>query len=187
MGTSLSGPAEKSRQWVHITRNSVRTELRTSRSGSAVDPLEILKGDGFPARLGNTGNPDDTQSAFRKVDIMLNRVRVQNFKCLRDVDVELGPFTVLIGPNDSGKSSFLSALQLLGKLACSDIKRGYAASEVANVLRENDWICRAGTAPTDSERINSSGSSASALIETVTSRLNLQAFSRRTFATSLAA
>lgn len=70
---------------------------------------------------------------------MLNRVRVQNFKCLRDVDVELSPFTVLIGPNDSGKSSFLSALQLLGKLACSDIKRGHAASEVANVLRENAW------------------------------------------------
>ena len=70
---------------------------------------------------------------------MLNRVRVQNFKCLRDVDVELFPFTVLIGPNDSGKSSFLAALQLLGKLACSDGTNGHEARDVAATLRENSW------------------------------------------------
>lgn len=70
---------------------------------------------------------------------MLNRVRVQNFKCLRDVDVELSPFTVLIGPNDSGKSSFLTALQLLGKLACSDGTNGHEARDVAATLRENSW------------------------------------------------
>lgn len=70
---------------------------------------------------------------------MLNRVRVQNFKCLRDVDVELSPFTVLIGPNDSGKSSFLAALQLLGKLACSDGTNGHEARDVAATLRENSW------------------------------------------------
>ncbi len=46
---------------------------------------------------------------------MMKKIRVQNFKCLLDTMVELGPFNVLIGPNDSGKTSFLQAIQLLGK------------------------------------------------------------------------
>jgi predicted ATPase len=46
---------------------------------------------------------------------MISKIRIQNFKCLRDVTVELGPFNVLIGPNDSGKSSLLDAIQLLGR------------------------------------------------------------------------
>src|SRR5271163_4008816 len=41
---------------------------------------------------------------------MLTRAEIKGFKCLHDVSVELGPFNVLIGPNDSGKSSFLQAL-----------------------------------------------------------------------------
>lgn len=41
---------------------------------------------------------------------MLTRAEIKGFKCLHDVSVDLGPFNVLIGPNDSGKSSFLQAL-----------------------------------------------------------------------------
>lgn len=40
----------------------------------------------------------------------LRRVRVENFGCLRDVTVDLAPLMVLVGPNDSGKSTFLKAL-----------------------------------------------------------------------------
>jgi predicted ATPase len=46
---------------------------------------------------------------------MLQSFHIQNFKCLRDTTLELGPFTVLIGPNDSGKTSILDALRLLGQ------------------------------------------------------------------------
>jgi predicted ATPase len=46
---------------------------------------------------------------------MISRIQVKNFKCLLDVDVPLGPFNVLIGPNDSGKSSLLQAIKLLGE------------------------------------------------------------------------
>jgi predicted ATPase len=46
---------------------------------------------------------------------MIQTVHIENFKCLQNVRVELGPFTVLIGPNDSGKTSFLDALHLLGR------------------------------------------------------------------------
>lgn len=47
---------------------------------------------------------------------MIEELRIQNFRCLRDVSVKLGAFTVLIGPNDSGKSSVLDAIGLLGGL-----------------------------------------------------------------------
>jgi predicted ATPase len=44
---------------------------------------------------------------------MIDSVSIRNFKCLRSVDVELEPLTVLIGKNDTGKSSFLEALTVL--------------------------------------------------------------------------
>lgn len=48
---------------------------------------------------------------------MITKLHIENFKCLRDVTVELGPLTVLIGKNDTGKTSFLEALGMLGDLA----------------------------------------------------------------------
>jgi predicted ATPase len=47
---------------------------------------------------------------------MLTRIRIQGFKSFEDVEVELSPLTVLIGPNAAGKSNFLDALQLLSRL-----------------------------------------------------------------------
>lgn len=41
---------------------------------------------------------------------MIERVRIAGYKCLHDVEVAVGPFNVLIGRNDTGKSSFLEAL-----------------------------------------------------------------------------
>lgn len=42
--------------------------------------------------------------------VVLESVRIQNFRCLRDVTLELGPFTVFVGPNASGKSAIADAL-----------------------------------------------------------------------------
>lgn len=42
---------------------------------------------------------------------MLEKVKIQNYKCLKEVEVPLRPLTVLVGPNDTGKSAFLSALR----------------------------------------------------------------------------
>ena len=47
---------------------------------------------------------------------VIKRVQIQNFKSLHDVTVDLGPFTVLVGKNGAGKSSFLQALQVLSWL-----------------------------------------------------------------------
>lgn len=47
---------------------------------------------------------------------MLKRVKIQGYKSLADVEVELQPLTVLFGPNAAGKSNFLDALQLLSRI-----------------------------------------------------------------------
>jgi predicted ATPase len=41
---------------------------------------------------------------------MIRSVHIQNFRCLRDVKLDLEPLTVLVGPNASGKSTILRAL-----------------------------------------------------------------------------
>lgn len=51
---------------------------------------------------------------------MLKRVKIQGYKSLVDVEVQLQPLTVLFGPNASGKSNFLDALQLLARVVTSD-------------------------------------------------------------------
>lgn len=56
--------------------------------------------------------------------IPLRKVRVENFGCLRDVTVELEPLTVLVGPNDSGKSTFLRPLENLA--AASQLEKGWS-------------------------------------------------------------
>ena len=38
------------------------------------------------------------------------RVRIRNFRGIRSLDLDLGPVTVLIGENNSGKTSVLDAL-----------------------------------------------------------------------------
>ncbi|MDY7226498.1 AAA family ATPase [Hyalangium rubrum] len=42
---------------------------------------------------------------------MIESVHFQNFRCLRDVKLNLAPLTVLVGPNSSGKTTVLEGLQ----------------------------------------------------------------------------
>src|SRR5436305_2392711 len=44
---------------------------------------------------------------------MISKVSIRNFKCLRDVQIDLERFTVFVGPNASGKSSILQGMDLL--------------------------------------------------------------------------
>ena len=43
---------------------------------------------------------------------MITSMHIKNFKCFKDFRIELGKFNVLIGPNDSGKTALLQAVQL---------------------------------------------------------------------------
>jgi predicted ATPase len=42
---------------------------------------------------------------------MITRVRAKNFRSLADIDVTLGPLTVLVGKNGAGKSAFIDVLR----------------------------------------------------------------------------
>lgn len=53
---------------------------------------------------------------------MITHFRVQNYKALRDVSLELTPLHLLIGPNDSGKTSILEAIAAL----CRSVDHGLA-------------------------------------------------------------
>jgi len=44
--------------------------------------------------------------------VLLSKVQVRNFRGFESIDVELDPLTVLIGENNSGKTSFLEAIRL---------------------------------------------------------------------------
>jgi predicted ATPase len=57
----------------------------------------------------------DFDSVDRCTGAVLTRFSLANFRCFASVDVPLKPLTVLVGPNDTGKSVFLRALNALEK------------------------------------------------------------------------
>ena len=64
------------------------------------------------AQAGNPGGAPSAKGVERMPQssgIFITEVRVRHFRCLRSVDVELDALTVLIGQNNSGKTSFLQA------------------------------------------------------------------------------
>lgn len=57
---------------------------------------------------------------------MLNRIKIEGYKTLRDIEVRFQPLSVLFGPNGAGKSNFLDALHLLSKIAtCRTLKEAF--------------------------------------------------------------
>ncbi len=61
--------------------------------------------------------------------VPVTKLEIKNFRCVYDATVDLDWFTVLIGKNDTGKTSILDALALLAANAG---------------LRLNDWLSSAG-------------------------------------------
>jgi len=47
---------------------------------------------------------------------MFTRVQANNFRCLKTTDQHLRPFCALVGPNASGKTTFLDVIGLLADL-----------------------------------------------------------------------
>lgn len=67
----------------------------------------------------------------RRVQVMLTKLTVRNFKSLQSVEIELGNPVVFVGPNDSGKTSALQALALwdLGRRRWVEKRGGPAPAE----------------------------------------------------------
>src|SRR5688500_3896969 len=76
---------------------------------------------------------------------MITNFSVQNYKALRDIALELTPIHALVGPNDSGKSSILSALEALSRSTETGLQRAFHSAwegrelvwhgEASNVVR----------------------------------------------------
>lgn len=90
---------------------------------------------------------------------MIERVYIQNFKCIRKLAVELTPFTVLIGPNDSGKTSFLQAL----------LEPWASAGGLMGVMQRGNMLSKTGRV-----RVQCFGEHASAEASWTDTRLALQ-------------
>lgn len=57
---------------------------------------------------------------------MITRVKIDGYKSFKDFELEMKPLMVIFGPNASGKSNFLDALQLIGMIATEkDIKAAF--------------------------------------------------------------
>jgi len=69
--------------------------------------------------------------------MILERIEVLNYKCLRYIRQRLRPFQILIGPNASGKSTFLDVLVFLQDLLQSGV--GEAVRRRARSIRELTW------------------------------------------------
>ncbi len=44
---------------------------------------------------------------------MINRIRINNFRSVREIELELGPLNIVFGPNGCGKSNIYKAIHLL--------------------------------------------------------------------------
>ena len=65
---------------------------------------------------------------------MIRRVEALHFQCLRDVDVELEDFHVLVGPNASGKTTFLDVVAFLGDLVSTGVVEAAVSQRTQNFL-----------------------------------------------------
>jgi len=72
-------------------------------------------------------SPED----INEVPIMIKTLSISNFKAIMSLDIELVPFSVLIGGNSSGKSTVLQAL---------DFIRAFATRDIDEYLLERGWL-----------------------------------------------
>jgi predicted ATPase len=71
---------------------------------------------------------------------MLTKLRIKNFKCLKDTgDLEIRPLTFLVGPNSSGKSSLLQMLLML--------RQTMDSNDFNNPLAPNNGLVNLGSYP----------------------------------------
>ena len=57
---------------------------------------------------------------------MITYIKINGFKPFHQFEMEFTPFTVVAGVNASGKSNLFDALQLLSRLAQTDLKTAFS-------------------------------------------------------------
>ncbi len=75
---------------------------------------------------------------------MIESVFFQNFKLLRRIECVLNPFTVIVGPNASGKTSLLNGIYSLSQLA-----RKHTPDDIETVFHGHRWFDMVHSGDTD--------------------------------------
>lgn len=78
---------------------------------------------------------------------MITNLSIQNFKCLRDVKVELEPFTMFVGTNGSGKTSVLQAIDLICRTFQTQperVDKEYSSHRTYDAAGEVELSCQQG-------------------------------------------
>jgi energy-coupling factor transporter ATP-binding protein EcfA2 len=70
----------------------------------------------------------------------IEQLRIQNYGCIRDATFQLTPLHALIGPNDSGKSTVLRALQTLSFLMIQNPDTKHSAAMLRAIMASSDKI-----------------------------------------------
>lgn len=65
----------------------------------------------------------------------IKRLKATNFRSFKELDIELGPFTVLVGPNASGKSNVLQCLRFLRDIVVYGLEDSVSLQGGAEYLR----------------------------------------------------
>ena len=89
---------------------------------------------------------------------MIRRVRLENFRSFMEADIDLGWFTVLLGPNSAGKSNLFYGLATLGRVADHPLlapsrRPGAAAGGPTRFLKTQRAVPEEPTFPTGSEAV----------------------------------
>jgi exonuclease SbcC len=95
---------------------------------------------------------------------MLRRIKIRNFQSLRDVDIDLGSLTVVIGPSSSGKTALIRALRTImgNSRGAGWITYGEktAALTVAGDDARGKWAVKLDRSPTTANYIVGGGAGA---------------------------
>lgn len=68
---------------------------------------------------------------------MITRIQALNYRCLRYIDQRLQPFQLLVGPNASGKTTFLDVVNLLGDIVSNGVE--VAVQNRVSTPRDLTW------------------------------------------------
>jgi predicted ATPase len=75
---------------------------------------------------------------------MIERVWFKNFRALRDVAVGLSPFTVIVGPNSSGKTSVLEGTHYIVELAYKKLSEVLSGPYSPDLVKSAGWDQKGG-------------------------------------------
>jgi ABC-type uncharacterized transport system ATPase subunit len=83
----------------------------------------------------------------------IDRLHIENYGCIKDLTLNLTPLHALIGPNDSGKSTVLTALRTLTMLAVGPIDGADDSAKLDSAFQANAQLVVEGSAGVGTWRV----------------------------------